>query len=139
MWRKKVKSAGIGELKLIQDVYRDLGITSNTRQKHLLVKYGQNLNRDSNLSKELKFWGSRHPNKFLARQQLQKMRGKTFMKLKTMTLKNVKESRFLDIPTNGVFDIWNMFYLLPRVQLCHAKRFQKSKKLRNDQNSSKGL
>ena len=68
MWCKKIKFAGIGEFKLIQDVYRGLGIISNTRQKHLLVKYGQNLKRDSNLSKELKFWGFGHPNKFLARQ-----------------------------------------------------------------------
>ena len=68
MWCKKIKFAGIGEFKLIQEVYRGLGIISNTRQNNLLVKYGQNLKRDSNLSKELKFWGSRHPNKFLARQ-----------------------------------------------------------------------
>ena len=67
------------------------------------------------------------------------MRGNTFIKLKSMTIKNVKESRFLDIPTNAGFDLWKVFYMLPRVQLCYAKRFQKSKRLRIDQNSSKGL
>ena len=138
MWCKKVKFAGTDEFKLIQEVYRGLGIISITRQKHLLVKYGQILKRDSNLSKELKFRGSRHPNKFLARQQLQKMRGKTFMKLKSMTQKNVKESRFLDIPTNAGFDLWKVFYLIPRVQICYAKRFQKSKKAKKGSKFIKG-
>ena len=67
------------------------------------------------------------------------MRGKTFIKLKYMTMKTVKESRFLDIPTKAGFDLWNMFYMLPRVQICYAKRFQWSKRSRKDQNSSKGL
>ena len=45
------------------------------------------------------------------------MRGKTFIKLKSMTMKDVKESRFLDIPTNAGFDLWKVFYLLPREQI----------------------
>ena len=104
-----------------------------------MVKYGQNLKRESNLSKELKFWGSKHPNEFLAREKLLEIVGKTFMKSKCMTFKDVKESQFLDIPSNLIFDMWNVIYKLPRVQIWHAKLFQLSKRLRNDQNSFRGL
>ena len=61
------------------------------------------------------------------------------MKSKHMTFKNVKESQFLDIPSKWDFDIWKVVYMLPRVQIWYAKWFQKSKRLRDGQNLSKGL
>ena len=136
---KRMLFAGFDDFKLIQEVHMGLGTTSNHKQKHLTVKYGQRLKRESNLSKKLKFWGYSHPNQFLARQQLLEIGGKTFMKSKHMTFKNVKESRFLDIPSKGEFDIWKVVYMLPRVQIQYAKLFQRSKRLRTGQNSSKGL
>ena len=39
------------------------------------------------------------------------------MKSKYMTFKDVKESRFLDIPSKWDFDIWKVVYMLPRVQI----------------------
>ena len=56
-----------------------------------------------------------------------------------MTLRDVKESRFLDIPSKLKFDRWKVIYKLSRVHIWHAKLFQLSKRLRNDQNSFKGL
>ena len=36
-----MKFAGIDEFKLVEEVHRGLRIISNTRQEHLIVKYGQ--------------------------------------------------------------------------------------------------
>ena len=65
---KKMIFAGIGEFKLVQEVHMGLETISNQRQKDLTVKYGQKLKRESNMTKNLKFWGYIHPNEFLARE-----------------------------------------------------------------------
>ena len=59
---------GIDEFKLVQEVHMGLETISNQRQKELTGKYGQNLKRESNMTKKLKFWGYNHPNEFLARE-----------------------------------------------------------------------
>ena len=68
MWCKKIKFAGIGEFKLIQEIHMGLGSKPNQKEKDLTLKYGQKAKRESNMPKKLKRWGYIHPNEFLARE-----------------------------------------------------------------------
>ena len=82
------------------------------------------------MPEKLKFWVYLHPKEFLAREYLLETGGKTFMRSKYMTFRDVKESRFLDIPSKLSFDIWKVIYTWNMVK-NGKKEINMSKKAQN--------
>ena len=75
--------AGFDDFKLIQEVHVGLGHISNHRQKHLTVKYGERLKRESNLSKKAQILGLQSSKSAFGKAIASRDRGQDIHEVKT--------------------------------------------------------